>query len=93
MPYLTLSDKISQNSAHLKASSQKNFQILENFQINFKEILRKSKHTLHFIVSIRNLLKLNERFKIPLGSFEAIFVEVLQNFIESHLKFGLISQF
>ena len=31
MPYLTLWDKISQNSAYLKADSQKNFQISQNF--------------------------------------------------------------
>ena len=31
MPYLTLWDKISQNSAYLKANSQKNFQISQNF--------------------------------------------------------------
>ena len=31
MPYLTLWDKVSQNSAHLKANSQKNFQISKNF--------------------------------------------------------------
>ena len=31
MPYLTQWDKISQNSDHLKVSSQKNFQISQNF--------------------------------------------------------------
>ena len=43
-------------------------------------------------MSIRSLLKLNKGFKIPLGSLKAIFVEVSQNFIKSHLKFCLISQ-
>ena len=39
MPYLTLLDKISQNSAYLKAYSQKNFKISQNFYINLEEIL------------------------------------------------------
>ena len=50
----------------------------------------KSKQKTHFIVSIRSLIKLNEGFKIPLGSLKAIFVEISQNFIKSHLKFCLI---
>ena len=39
-------------------------------------------------MSIRSLLKLNKVLKIPLGSLKAIFVEVSQNFIKSHLKFA-----
>ena len=51
-----------------------------------------SKHKSHCIVSIRSLLKLNEGFKIPLGSLKANIIQVSQNFIKSHLKFCLISQ-
>ena len=43
-------------------------------------------------MSVRSLLQLNEGNKIHLGSFKAIFVQVSQNFIKSHLKFCLNSQ-
>ena len=39
MPYLTLWDKISQDLAHLEASSHKIFQISQNFQIILQHIL------------------------------------------------------
>ena len=87
MPYLTLWDKISQNSAYLKADSQKNFQISE-----FLDKFIRSKYKSHFIVSVKSLLKINKGNKIHLGSLKAIFVTVSQNFIKSHLKFYLISQ-
>ena len=43
-------------------------------------------------MSVRSLSKLNKGNKIRLGSLKAIFVNVSQNFVKSHLKFCIISQ-
>ena len=73
MPYLTLWDKISQNLAHLEATSHKIFQISQNFHTIFQHILWWNKHKSHFVVFITSFLHLNKGFWQFLGK--------LQNFI------------
>ena len=62
------------------------FSNLTEFLDKFLRDFMKSKHKLHFIVSIRSLFKLTQGFKIPLGSLKAIFVKVSQNFYQISLK-------
>ena len=92
MSYLTLWDKISQNLAHLEASSHKIFKS--------HWIFRPSYNTFYEEINIHHtLLCLLQAFYIIIkgfwlfwGSFKVIFVKISQNFIKSHLKHCLISQ-
>ena len=59
MPYLALWDKISQNLAHLEASSHKIVQILQSFQTILQHILWRNKHKSHFVVLITRFLHLH----------------------------------
>ena len=93
MPYLTLWAKISQNLAHLEASSHKIFQISQNFQTILQHILWRNKHKLHFVVFIKSFLHLKKGFWLFWGSSRVTFVKITQNFIKSHLKICLISDF
>ena len=95
MPYLILWDKISQNLAHLEASSHKIFQISQNFQIILQNILWRNKHTSLFVVFTTSFLHLDKGFWLFWGSWgssKLIFVKISQNIIKSPLKICHISQ-
>ena len=92
MPYLTLWDKISQNLAHLEANFHKIFKS-QNFQTILQHILWRNEHKSHFVVFITSFLHINTGFWLLLESSKVIFVKISQNFIKSHIKFCLISQF
>ena len=80
MPYLT------QNLAHLEASSHKIFQTSQNFQTILQRILWRNKHKSHFLMFITNFLHLNKGFWLFWGSSKVIFVKNLTEFYQISLK-------
>ena len=91
MSHLTLWDIISQNLAHLEASSHKVFQISQNFQTTLQHILWRNKYKSHFVVFITSFLYLDKGIWLFWGCSKAIFVKLSQNFIKSPLTIWLIS--
>ena len=59
-----------ERKSHRKASSLKNFQTLQNFQINLYEVLQKVNINYTLLCQLEVFLKLNKGFKLPLGSLK-----------------------
>ena len=91
MPYLTLWDKIWQNFALRECTSHKKIQISQNFQIIYKRFYEEININ-HTQLWFSQASYMKKDFRLYWGSSKVMFKKISQNFVNSPLKFCLISQ-